>query len=306
MLAFLAFWCFFVGSAFGSFLNVVVWRLPLGMNLSFPLSHCPKCGKPIRRRHNIPVVGWLMLRGRCYDCGQPISKRYPLIEFLCGCAFLLIFWGISPAVEFFFTPLSPPASEELIAIHAALSAKLLTLVCLVSIQDAALLLTILAVGLITLDGSRVPLKLFVPFWVIFGVCVVSAWLLLPAGLTETYLRYFTQELRETYLQWHLWGKGGHLLAPGLFLAAFLLLGFFGKQFSAWALLLAAIACGLKLAMLPVIITAAALALVYILSRLAGREAPGVALALPVFLLVIVIILKNVAIHAYLCGGFFMW
>ena len=78
-----AFWAVFaglVGASVGSFLNVVAHRLPRGISLSHPPSACPRCGSRIRARHNLPVLGWLLLRGRCYDCHLPISARYPLVE----------------------------------------------------------------------------------------------------------------------------------------------------------------------------------------------------------------------------------
>jgi len=76
-----------LGLAIGSFLNVVVWRLPREESLSHPGSHCPACGHPIRPYDNIPVVSWLLLRGRCRDCGERISVRYPLVEAGTGIAF---------------------------------------------------------------------------------------------------------------------------------------------------------------------------------------------------------------------------
>lgn len=69
-----------LGLAIGSFLNVVIYRLPRNESLAHPPSACPKCGSPIRARHNIPVFGWLLLRGRCADCHSSISIRYPLVE----------------------------------------------------------------------------------------------------------------------------------------------------------------------------------------------------------------------------------
>src|SRR3954469_11286859 len=69
-----------LGAVLGSFLNVVVFRLPRGMSLSHPGSSCPTCGHPIRWRDNIPVLGWTLLGGQCRDCHAPISKRYPAIE----------------------------------------------------------------------------------------------------------------------------------------------------------------------------------------------------------------------------------
>jgi leader peptidase (prepilin peptidase) / N-methyltransferase len=69
-----------LGLAVGSFLNVVIHRVPRGESLVRPGSHCPRCGHAIRNRHNVPVAGWLMLRGRCADCSARISVRYPLVE----------------------------------------------------------------------------------------------------------------------------------------------------------------------------------------------------------------------------------
>jgi leader peptidase (prepilin peptidase)/N-methyltransferase len=89
------------GLVFGSFFNVCIWRIPRGMSVNSPPSHCPRCRKPIRFHDNVPVLSWLLLRGRCRDCGQPISTRYPLVELLTGLLFLgayLRFQGDWPAV----------------------------------------------------------------------------------------------------------------------------------------------------------------------------------------------------------------
>lgn len=72
------------GLLFGSFGNVVVWRLPRNESVVSPGSHCPGCGSPVRWHDNIPVVSWLVLRGKCRDCSSPISARYPLVETLSG------------------------------------------------------------------------------------------------------------------------------------------------------------------------------------------------------------------------------
>ena len=69
-----------LGLVIGSFLNVVVYRVPQRVSLSVPASHCPACDHPVRARHNVPVLGWLVLGGRCADCRVPISPRYPLVE----------------------------------------------------------------------------------------------------------------------------------------------------------------------------------------------------------------------------------
>ncbi|MEN9360400.1 MAG: hypothetical protein RL095_1935 [Verrucomicrobiota bacterium] len=78
------------GGCLGSFFNVVVWRMPRGESLSHPPSRCPNCSHPIRPWHNVPVFGWLLLRGRCYDCQMPFSPRYALIEAAFAVAFALI------------------------------------------------------------------------------------------------------------------------------------------------------------------------------------------------------------------------
>jgi leader peptidase (prepilin peptidase)/N-methyltransferase len=80
------------GLAIGSFLNVVVWRVPRGESVVRPPSACPRCGHAIRPRDNVPVLGWLLLRGRCRDCGEPISPRYPLVEAGTGVVFALTAW----------------------------------------------------------------------------------------------------------------------------------------------------------------------------------------------------------------------
>lgn len=79
--------CAVLGLLVGSFLNVVIWRVPRGESIAHPPSHCPGCGHPIRPRDNIPVLSWLLLRGRCRDCQTPISWRYPAVEAATALAF---------------------------------------------------------------------------------------------------------------------------------------------------------------------------------------------------------------------------
>lgn len=73
-----------LGAIFGSFLNVVVYRLPRRESLVTPASHCPRCGTPVKPYDNIPVLSWLLLRGHCRSCGESISVRYPLVEAATG------------------------------------------------------------------------------------------------------------------------------------------------------------------------------------------------------------------------------
>ncbi|GEK19971.1 prepilin peptidase [Cellulomonas xylanilytica] len=83
-----------LGLAVGSFLNVVIWRVPRGESISHPPSACPRCGHAIRARDNVPLVSWLVLRGRCRDCAAPISARYPLVELATGVLFVAVALGV--------------------------------------------------------------------------------------------------------------------------------------------------------------------------------------------------------------------
>jgi leader peptidase (prepilin peptidase) / N-methyltransferase len=84
-----------LGAVFGSFLNVVAYRLPRGESLSRPRSRCPGCLTPVRAYDNVPVLSWLLLRGRCRACREPISARYPLVEAGTGalCALVVLAKG---------------------------------------------------------------------------------------------------------------------------------------------------------------------------------------------------------------------
>ncbi len=81
-----------VGAVIGSFLNVVIHRVPRAESIVFPSSRCPACGTNIRPYDNIPIIGWLMLRGRCRACRAPISPRYPAVEALTAALFALTMW----------------------------------------------------------------------------------------------------------------------------------------------------------------------------------------------------------------------
>jgi leader peptidase (prepilin peptidase)/N-methyltransferase len=90
---------FFLGLSFGSFLNVCIYRLPLGLSVVTPRSSCPSCRRPIAFYDNIPVISWLLLRGRCRSCKSKISPRYLFIELLTGALFLgcYAYFGRTPA-----------------------------------------------------------------------------------------------------------------------------------------------------------------------------------------------------------------
>lgn len=95
---------FLLGAIVGSFLNVVIARVPAGRSIVYPPSHCPACGHEIRWYDNVPVLSYFMLLGRCRDCGERISIRYPLTEFTFACMSLGLYlkYDLSPAFGVFF------------------------------------------------------------------------------------------------------------------------------------------------------------------------------------------------------------
>jgi leader peptidase (prepilin peptidase)/N-methyltransferase len=90
---------FVFGLLFGSFLNVVIYRVPRGLSVVKPRSACPSCGTQIRSYDNIPVLSWMILRGRCRDCGYPISARYAIVELMCGFLFVSAFYYAAPVTS---------------------------------------------------------------------------------------------------------------------------------------------------------------------------------------------------------------
>lgn len=87
---------FLFGIVIGSFLNVCIARIPEGMSIVTPGSHCPKCGTSIKPYDNVPVFAWLWLRGKCRACGKPISPMYPLVEFATGVLFVGCYLTFGP------------------------------------------------------------------------------------------------------------------------------------------------------------------------------------------------------------------
>ncbi|MES1023891.1 prepilin peptidase [Gloeocapsa sp. BRSZ] len=90
---------FALGASIGSFINVVVYRLPAGLSIVSPPSRCPRCLHRLGKGENIPILGWLMLRGRCRHCRAAIALRYPLVEAATGLIFLLIFWRFGVSIQ---------------------------------------------------------------------------------------------------------------------------------------------------------------------------------------------------------------
>jgi leader peptidase (prepilin peptidase)/N-methyltransferase len=141
---FIVLWLFALGGVVGSFLNVVVYRLPLGISIVYPPSRCPKCGKLIRWYDNVPIFGWMALGGRCRQCHNPISARYPIVEAITASLFAAV------------------AYVEIDRLGTTYPFHLL------------LLGTLLCAGLIEYDGNRPPPRLFLPALAV-GLVVLLNW-----------------------------------------------------------------------------------------------------------------------------------
>ncbi len=215
-----------LGLVIGSFLNVVVWRLPRGESLSHPGSACPKCGHAIRWFDNIPVVSWLVLRGRCRDCTEPISARYPLVELATGLLFAGVAWWA----------LTLPELVEGVTVVTIL--VLIAFLYLAAIS--------IALALIDLDTRKLPNKIVLPAYIV-GIVLLGAASILAAdydsliragiGMAAMYIAYFLMAIAYPggmgfgdvklagvlglFLAWLGWGE----LAVGAF-AAFVLGGVF--------------------------------------------------------------------------------
>ena len=100
MTVFLVAACAVLGLAVGSFLSVLVWRVPRKESIAHPRSHCPSCNTRLASRDNVPVISWVLLRGRCRTCSTRISARYPLLELGCACLFAATaaYFGLSFAL----------------------------------------------------------------------------------------------------------------------------------------------------------------------------------------------------------------
>jgi len=214
-----------LGTIIGSFLNVVVWRLPRGESLSHPASACPKCGHPIRWWDNIPVVSWIVLRGKCRDCGEPISTRYPAVEAFTGIFFVGVAWWVASGALGLQSGIATILAAAAFLYLAAIS---------------------VALTLIDLDVHRLPNKIVLPAYGVGFVLLGSAsvvegdWgqlLTAVIGAAILYVAYFLMALAYPagmgfgdvklagvlglYLAWLGWGE----LAVGAF-AAFVLGGIF--------------------------------------------------------------------------------
>ena len=96
---------FLSGSVIGSFLNVCIYRIPRGLSIIIPSSRCPSCNNPIYPWDNIPMVSYILLRGKCRFCKQKISFQYPAVEFLNAILYVLVLWRFGPHSSWFLFPL---------------------------------------------------------------------------------------------------------------------------------------------------------------------------------------------------------
>lgn len=107
---------FILGIMIGSFLNVVIYRIPKNENIAFPASKCQSCNTPLKWYHNIPIFSWLFLGGKCGFCKAPIAKQYPMVEFVTGLIFLVLFFKLGMVWYFPFVALSFAALFALVMI----------------------------------------------------------------------------------------------------------------------------------------------------------------------------------------------
>lgn len=160
-------WVFLLGGAVGSFLNVVVYRLPRGESLLWPPSHCPRCNHPIRWYDNVPILSWMILAGRCRDCRGPIAIRYPVVEAMCAAMFLVVLLRIGIGAHL---PQRPVPVGEGVIFRTWTPLETLG----ASAYYLVLLATLLAAGLIEYDGHPLPVGVALPALVI-GALAPLVW-----------------------------------------------------------------------------------------------------------------------------------
>jgi leader peptidase (prepilin peptidase)/N-methyltransferase len=144
------------GLAIGSFLNVVAYRVPLGLSVVSPPSACPGCHNEIEARDNVPLLSWLVLRGKCRHCAEPISARYPVVEAITGVLFV--------AVALVFLPGVLSAATVPAAVAGALA--LVAFLYLAAIT--------VALSAIDIDVHKLPNKIVLPSYLVGAVLLGAA------------------------------------------------------------------------------------------------------------------------------------
>ena len=147
-----------LGLIIGSFLNVVVYRVPAGIPLTRP-SQCPHCDAPVRPWQNVPVISWLVLRGKCAHCTEPISARYPLVELATGVAFVGVTWWVASAFRLAAIVGRPDGTVAVV---------------LVSVAYLYLAAISIALTLIDLDTRRLPNAIVLPSYIVLAVLFTAS------------------------------------------------------------------------------------------------------------------------------------
>lgn len=217
------------GLLIGSFLNVVVYRVPRGLSVVRPPSSCPGCGTPIAAHDNVPVLSWVVLRGRCRTCSMRISARYPLVELGTGIAFAVVaaVFG-APVLEATTVPAVVAAALVLVALlyFAAVSIALALIDIDVHRLPNAIVVPSIVVTVVLLGGASIALGSAASLLVslIGGAALALAYLAMafayPGGMGLGDVKLAA--VVGLYLGWMGWGA----LVVGS-LAAFILGGLFG-------------------------------------------------------------------------------
>jgi leader peptidase (prepilin peptidase) / N-methyltransferase len=228
------------GLLIGSFLNVVAYRVPLRRSIVSPPSACPTCGTAIRSRDNIPVISWILLRGKCHSCRSPISARYPIVELGTGVFFAAV------AVWFGVSGVSVGSTAGLVSTSSTTGAAGIVAWVLALVAFLYLAAISVVLALIDFDTHTLPNRIVLPSYLV-GIALLGATSVLGGdygallragiGMAALWLAYLAMALAYPggmgfgdvklagvlglYLAWVGWGA----LAVGAF-AAFLLGGLF--------------------------------------------------------------------------------
>jgi leader peptidase (prepilin peptidase)/N-methyltransferase len=150
-----------LGALIGSFLNVVIYRIPAGRSIVSPPSSCSSCGARIRPYDNIPVVSWLVLRGKCRDCQAPISPRYPMVELGTGVVFAVVALWVFSTADFGWADVT--TNDNTLAI------QLIVLVAFLYLAAISV-----ALAMIDLDTHTLPNKILLPAYPVAAVLLTAA------------------------------------------------------------------------------------------------------------------------------------
>jgi leader peptidase (prepilin peptidase)/N-methyltransferase len=252
-----------LGAIVGSFLNVVIHRVPRGESIVFPASHCPHCNTDIKAYDNVPVLSFLLLRARCRTCREPISWRYPLIELANGLLYLAIYERTGPTLG--FVAVAALVSMTLVLIYIALEIQILP-----DVIDLPGIAIGLGVGALHLGALYPDLLLSRTFFESLTGAAVGAGMILVIRLTYQLIRGIEgmglgdvkmMAMLGAVLGWEplfpllllasltgaiiglalaaKTGKGLQIALPfGVFLGlAFLIILFFGQELSRWYVML---------------------------------------------------------------------